>query len=158
MHCETFYAVFCQGNLFFFVDWKKKHKTVILSLFKKSFSKLILMMTKKNLPLFSFSKLFLSHTFSPFFVFRFLKKSNRNQIWQIVNRIHSTVERCLGANAAIIMDKYLSKDIWYTTHPTPTIILSFYAQKYSGDNHQQIEKWEEKRNCKTIFPSFSHFY
>ena len=56
------------------------------------------------------------------------------------------------------MDKYLSKDIWYTTHPTPTIILSFYAQKYSGDNHQQIEKWEEKRNCKTIFPSFSHFY
>ena len=50
------------------------------------------------------------------------------------------------------MDKYLSKDIWYTTHPTPTIILSFYAQKYSGDNHQQIEKWEEKEKLQNNFP------
>ena len=137
MHWETFYAVFWQRKWSFLLTEKRNLKLSHV-IYQKRFQNVSWWWQRKTWSFFHFLNYFLFIFSVCFLSFDFFKKWNKNQIWKIGNRIHCTVERWLGANAAIIMDKYLSKDIWYTTHPSPTIILSFYAQKYSGDNHQQI--------------------
>ena len=133
MHCETYYVIFLAKKLIFFFEetqnchiwyclkkllnlfwlWQRKFLFSVLNFF------LFIKFTKQNFVAFSKCMNFI---FSIFFVFRFLKKWNKNQIcmtnWKYNSLHRGTMAwcQCSNNNGQVFVQGYLIYDAPLPNH------------------------------------------